>query len=353
MMIGLAGSLLSSLAPILLVLRCRAFQQQPTRFEKNHPRGCDNRLGIECRSVADPNSCIKNSPEVLCVGETLYDCLPEAIFLGGATTNVGVHLSCMGTSTAVVTSLGSDQLGNEAIRRLQIKGVNTDYIQKHPNLGTGMVTAELDENGDASYTFDTPAAWDGIELTDELHELLRNDNGSSSVKVIVIGTIASRLGSDQGSTTAASISELRNLAKDDTIVLDVNLRAPWYDPESILALSRGDGKGKRLAIVKLNEEELPIVEKWCGADDSSKKSLRGEKLKQRLVELGNSLNARRVCVTRGGDGAALWCNNEDGTDDFVEHDGYDCDEEPGFDTVRKNEHCTGTRDWLPTCSFSI
>jgi hypothetical protein len=83
---------------------------------------------------------------------------------------------------------------------------------------------------------------------------------------VLLGTLrlASRLGSDQGATSAATILALRNLAKEDTVVMDVNLRPPWYDPASVLALSRGDDNSSQLALVKLNEEELPIVEKWCG-----------------------------------------------------------------------------------------
>jgi hypothetical protein len=76
-------------------------------------------------SIEDDDSDSSLQPSVICVGETLYNSLPDAIFLGGATTNVGVHLASMGTPTALVTCLGSDQLGNEATRRLKAKGVNT------------------------------------------------------------------------------------------------------------------------------------------------------------------------------------------------------------------------------------
>ena len=45
-------------------------------------------------------------PAVVCVGETLYDSLPEALFLGGAVTNVAVHLASLGVSSAGKSSLG-------------------------------------------------------------------------------------------------------------------------------------------------------------------------------------------------------------------------------------------------------
>ena len=45
-------------------------------------------------------------PAVVCVGETLYDSLPEALFLGGAVTNVAVHLASLGVPSAGKSSLG-------------------------------------------------------------------------------------------------------------------------------------------------------------------------------------------------------------------------------------------------------
>ena len=45
-------------------------------------------------------------PAVVCVGETLYDSLPEALFLGGAVTNVAVHLATLGVPSAGKSSLG-------------------------------------------------------------------------------------------------------------------------------------------------------------------------------------------------------------------------------------------------------
>mmetsp|Transcript_12243 Transcript_12243/g.25948 ORF Transcript_12243/g.25948 Transcript_12243/m.25948 type:complete len:402 (-) Transcript_12243:47-1252(-) len=271
---------------------------------------------------------------VLCVGETLYDSLPDALFLGGAPTNVAVHLSSLGVPTAVASCVGNDQLGQEAIRRIGARGVDTSLIQRHSEFSTGMVIATIDEVGDAKYEFDTPAAWDGLALTDELREAVEN------AKVIVIGTIACRLGSsgDAIATSAETISTIRNLARYDTVVMDVNLRPPWYEAGDVLALCRGKedtvGGAKELALLKLNDEELPVVESWCGINSNDNEALCGENLKRRMAALGSALNACRVCVTRGADGAALWCRDcDDGEEAFVENTGYTCESEPGSDTV--------------------
>ena len=46
-------------------------------------------------------------PAVVCVGESLYDSLPEALFLGGAATNVAVHLASLGVPCAGKIKFGN------------------------------------------------------------------------------------------------------------------------------------------------------------------------------------------------------------------------------------------------------
>jgi hypothetical protein len=53
---------------------------------------------------------------------------------------VAVHLASLlpdCDTVAVSSCLGKDQLGNEARRRMELKGVRTDYIQFHDDWDTG------------------------------------------------------------------------------------------------------------------------------------------------------------------------------------------------------------------------
>ncbi|KAL3758919.1 hypothetical protein ACHAWU_003191 [Discostella pseudostelligera] len=308
-------------------------------------------------------------PSVLCMGEILWDSLPSGIYMGGAPSNVAVHLASLlrqssSTSTpspssiinnhqptvAIAACLGNDQLGREAYRRLSLKGVRTDCIQFHEVWETGMATATLNESGDATYEFNTPAAWDGLRWDDRLKSMMQqNDNeessssSSSSTKVVIMGTIAARLNGEHGSTSSSTLATIRNIAREGiSLVLDVNLRSPWYTPESVLGLARGvDASASaqaqesppKLALLKLNEEELCILEEWCGLPTyNGNEGLAGSVLRQRMEQLGSCLNAQRICVTRGKDGAALLCtsNSSSGDDDdnvdgrsiFHENPGY-------------------------------
>jgi fructokinase len=194
-----------------------------------------------------------------------------------------------------------------------------------------MAIAMIAKNGDATYEFNTPAAWDGLDMDDNLSTLIDND-APDSTEIFVMGTIAARLQSDKGATSASTLTTVRNKARDGSVVLDVNLRSPWYNPQNVLELARGGDFANKLALLKLNEDELVVLEEWCGIK-SDGNELTGAKLKNRMQKLASSLNSQRVCVTRGADGAALWCENTVGDDIFFENSGYKLDGSGESDTV--------------------
>src|SRR5215218_8614177 len=94
-----------------------------------------------------------SSGEVLCVGEVLWDALPEGLFLGGAPFNVACHLRAAGVPVSMVSRVGSDQ---------------------------------LDDAGNPGYDIMQPSAWDAIEMSESL--LAR----AARARAIVFGTLAQR-----------------------------------------------------------------------------------------------------------------------------------------------------------------
>lgn len=227
--------------------------------------------------------------EVLCIGEVLWDSLPEGLFLGGAPFNVACHLRATGTPVAMVSRIGSDRLGDEVLRRAERYGVSTDLIQSSAELATGFVRVDIDPSGNPSYEILAPAAWDAIEASDELMSRAKN------ARAIVFGTLAQR--------NATSRETIRSLwATDALIVFDVNLRAPFEDRTTVAdSLKRAD-------VVKLSSEELDRVAEWF--------ALKGD-FEERIRALAAKFGCDVVCVTRGSEGAALLHG-----DAFTEHPGY-------------------------------
>jgi fructokinase len=205
-----------------------------------------------------------------------------------------------------------------------------------------MAIATIDQNGDAAYQFNTPAAWDGLDMNEQLDDLLHShDMDPASTRIYILGTIAARLRSERGATSASTLTEIRNNAPEGSVVLDVNLRSPWYNPQSVLELARGAHTSssrdvKKLALLKLNEEELVLLEEWCGfkADGNDPNRLTGSVLKNRMKRLATSLNSLRICVTRGENGAALWCDGTPHSNEaFHENSGYPIESDKDCDTV--------------------
>jgi fructokinase len=219
--------------------------------------------------------------EILCVGEVLWDALPEGLFLGGAPFNVACHLHALGQKVAVVSRVGDDRLGREALRRMKHRGMTTDLIQVDTTLETGFVQVIFDEEGGTEgpgYIIPQPVAWDALALTGALSER------ASQADAIVFGNLAQR--------QETARRTVRGLLDTDALkILDVNLRPPYTEPVVVEAsLNKAD-------VVKLNEEELVEISSWVG---------RSGPLRDVMEALARRFECRAVCVTRGAEGSAIW-----------------------------------------------
>lgn len=229
------------------------------------------------------------SSEILCVGEVLWDALPEGLFLGGAPFNVACHLRGAGLPAAMVSRIGDDRLGEEVLRRATRYGVDVDLIQVDPALPTGFVRVAIDDGGNPAYEILAPAAWDAIEPTEPLLRRARE------ARAIVFGSLAQR--DPRSRATIARLWDSEAMA-----VFDVNLRPPFDDREVV------DLSLRRANVVKLSELEMARVAEWLG--------LRGTPRAQ-VAALAETYSCDVVCLTRGSEGAALW---RDGR--WTEHPGF-------------------------------
>lgn len=228
--------------------------------------------------------------EVLCVGELLWDELPAGLFLGGAPFNVACYLTAAGVPAAMVSRVGADRLGREAVRRAGRYRVATDLVQVDLILRTGFVKATIDDSGQPTYVIVDDVAWDAIEPNEVL--LARAEKSLA----IVFGTLAQR-----HATTRRTIERLWE--SKALMVFDVNLRPPFEDREVIRrSLERAD-------VVKVNTEELQRLSSWFGLPQGDRES---------ASALAGMFSCPVVCVTRGQAGAALWRDET-----WTEHPGFE------------------------------
>jgi fructokinase len=215
---------------------------------------------------------------VLCFGEVLWDRLPDGEFPGGAPMNVAYHLTKLGCTAWLVSSVGDDARGTELLRRLRDWELRCDFVNVDNARPTGVVHVTL-ENGSPSYEIVEDVAWDRIVVPDELAATCR------TIDAIVYGSLAMR-----GRHNRSSLARLLDQAPSSLKVFDVNLRPPYDDHDVIWQLAR------KADLLKLNDEEIgDILGPGHAVDD----------LEQCAREIARLASCERVCVTAGADGAGL------------------------------------------------
>jgi fructokinase len=163
----------------------------------------------------------------LIFGEVLFDIFPggEAV-LGGAPFNIAWNLKGFGLDPIIISSVGRDRRGSEAIEAMEKWGLDTSGIfidEDHP---TGGVKIDI---LDGSHTFEI--------LPDQAYDFIPADwalpalplDGTS---IFCHGSLASR--------SAVSRKTFRRLMEEQEGVprfYDVNLRKPWYRKEEVTAFA--------------------------------------------------------------------------------------------------------------------
>lgn len=218
----------------------------------------------------------ESATQVLCFGEILWDGLPDGFFLGGAPFNVAHHLRCQEISSSLISAVGDDFPGRDAIRRAAEHGVDCQFVKVWGDLETGNVCATLDEKGNATYEIARPVAWDRIEVGSAVLE------AAITAKVLVYGSLAARSEYNQASLRALLAVE------GPSRMMDVNLRAPYDNSEVVLDFAR------RADFLKLNDQELEVL------------APSGTDLVSRCEALSELTCCGEICVTLGAEGALYW-----------------------------------------------
>ena len=191
----------------------------------------------------------EGSPLVVAIGAVLWDVFPDGDRLGGAPANFAVHAKALGAQSAMVSCVGDDGRGKAAIEILGGRGVATDAIQVDPCRPTGTVPVTL-SNGQPSYNIVEDVAWDAIVWHAELAVL------AQSAHAICFGTLDQR---QNGSRQ--TIQKFLDATSPNCLrVLDVNFRQHYHGQDVVLASL------KRADVLKLNDEEIPLLREYVGGD---------------------------------------------------------------------------------------
>lgn len=216
---------------------------------------------------------------VVGLGEMLWDVFPTGPVFGGAPANVACHAATLGAEAAMVSCVGTDELGEKAIAALAERGVDTGAVAQSADYPTGTVQVQVAEGGQPSYEITRDVAWDHIPWSPEVEGLARQADA------VCFGSLAQRSG-----TSRETIHRFLRATRPDCLrVFDVNLRQDFFNDQVLL-------ESIELAnVLKLNDDEAPIVARAC----------LGEELEDPIDRLAERHDLRLVALTQGSKGAVL------------------------------------------------
>lgn len=218
--------------------------------------------------------------KILSFGEIIWDVYPDKKCIGGAPLNFAAHAKNEGAEAYLLSAVGKDKLGMDALRIIRRHGVEIELISLIEDLPTGQCTVTLSETGVPSYKIEENTAYDRIPVIDGVEKI--------GFDAFAFGTLALR-----GEHNRETIRELlrKNVAAE--IFVDLNLRSPFYSRENItLALDHA-------TILKVSDEELPAVMRIAfGSDADSEDAVKiiGENYK----------NIKLIVLTCGSDGSVAY-----------------------------------------------
>jgi len=183
-------------------------------------------------------------------GEVLWDLLPSGRVLGGAPFNFIHRVASIGDQGTMVSRVGGDGLGREALAVMEALGMDARCIQRDARRPTGTVPVSLDADGNPVFTIVPDVAYDFIEPA------AGAEAAASAADCFCFGTLAQR-----SPVSARTLAGLLERFGGKLRLLDLNLRRNCWTPESVRSsIERAD-------VLKLNDGEAGTVASLYGLED--------------------------------------------------------------------------------------
>lgn len=206
---------------------------------------------------------------VLSFGEILWDIFDGKKQLGGAPLNFAAHFAKLGGKADMISAVGNDLLGDEAIAAVKSHGVGVEYVAR-VEFPTGCCNVTL-VDGSPHYDLVCPVAYDAIPFCDT----------NRAYDALYYGTLACR--SRESLQTLDKLLKIKDIKER---FFDVNIRQNYYTPELL------DHLAENATILKVSREEISVF-----AD--------GEPMSVANMLLDKYANLNAVALTLDKDGAAF------------------------------------------------
>ncbi|MFK7954448.1 MAG: carbohydrate kinase [Ekhidna sp.] len=219
-------------------------------------------------------------------GEILWDIIDGNAHIGGAPLNFSAHLAQLGNQPSIISAIGNDELGVEALSKLRGLSVSTHLVQISDKKPTGTVKVSLN-NGQPQYDIVTDVAYDHTAFD------LINPALLAGFDILYFGTLIQR--SEKSRNTLYRLLEKYSFTH---IFCDLNLREGCYDAVSIKTTIQ------YCTILKLNDEEVIEVSRLMfGVSLSFSDFWKSIKVQFPSVEV--------MVITKGKDGCTAYTGIEE------------------------------------------
>lgn len=209
--------------------------------------------------------------KILSFGEILWDVFPAEKKIGGAPFNFAAHASKLGAESYLVSAVGADENGKDAIEQAKRFGIRTDYISVDRKYPTGVCNVTLSD-GIPSYSLAENTAYDHIP------DFCPN----GKFDAVYMGTLAMR-----APDSRRSFDKLIRYTDTKEVLFDVNFRANFYSRDIVSILMN------KATILKMSDEEMPFFGNRGTVNTVLELSKKYPKLKY-------------ICITLGKDGAMVY-----------------------------------------------
>lgn len=224
------------------------------------------------------------SNRIVAFGEVVWDILPDDKTLGGTPLNMVFRCNSFGEKGFLLSRLGYDNYGQEALDRLEELGISDKNVQIDDEFPTGTVNVTFDKDNESQYKVVLDVAFDHIEFSAEALKLTRNAD------CLFFGLLPLRFGISKN-----TIRELIKESPDSIHFFDLKLFEHFFDKKVVENLLLNSN------IVRIKEKEISFLVKELGISAGSLEEFGAQLSKKYKIDL--------ILVTRGSNGVFAYHNS--------------------------------------------
>jgi fructokinase len=215
--------------------------------------------------------------KIVAFGEVVWDILPNGKVLGGTPTNLAFRCNSFGEEGHLLSRVGDDELGQQALKRLEELGISVTDVQIDSEFSTGTVNITFDDKQEPVFDVTPDVAFDHIEFSTEALKLVRDAD------CLFYGLLPQRFG--------ISKNTLRELIKESPASIkffDLKLFQHFFNVVVIENLLES------AHIVRIKEKEIDFLSEKLNLNQGNPEEFGEQLVKKYNVDL--------VLITRGYNG---------------------------------------------------